>query len=157
MSTHGDRHGGDPYRPFRPRAARWVSTVVAVVFAVVIIGLSFVVPSYATVTVAWLDRLGFALVAAGGALLLLRHAAVRADPSPEGLRVRNLTSTRTVTWAEIVSVRFGHGHPWVQLDLADGETLAVMGIQRADGARAVAEAKRLATLVARHSETSRDD
>lgn len=157
MSTHGDRPSRDPYLPFRPRAARWVSTVVAGVFVVVMLGLAFVVPSYATVTVAWLDRLGFALVAAGGAWLLLRHAAVRADPSPDGLTVRNLTTTRTVAWPEIVSVRFGHGHPWVQLDLADGETLAVMGIQRSDGARAVAEARRLATLVAHHSETSRDD
>ncbi|MBC7289787.1 MAG: PH domain-containing protein [Actinotalea sp.] len=147
----------DPYRPFRPRAARWVSIVVAGLVVVVLVGLSFVVPTFATVTVIWLDRLGFALVAAGGAWFLLRHASVRADPSPEGLRVRNLVTTTTVTWPEIVSVRFGHGHPWVQLDLADGRTLAVMGIQRSDGAWAVAEARRLATLVARHSQTSRDD
>lgn len=147
----------DPYRSFRPRAARWVSTVVAVVFVAVMVGLAFLVPTYATVTVVWLDRIGFALVAAGGAWLLLRHAGVRADPTPEGLTVRNLVTTTTVTWAEVVSVRFGHGHPWVQLDLANGETLAVMGIQRSDGARAVAEARRLATLVARHSQTARDD
>jgi hypothetical protein len=147
----------DPYRPFRPRAARWVSAVVAVIYVAVLLAMAFVVPTYATVTVAWLDRLGFALVAAGGAWLLLRHAGVRADPSPEGLTVRNLATTRTVTWPEVVSVRFGHGHPWVQLDLADGETLAVMGVQRSDGAYAVAEARRLATLVARHSRTTRDD
>lgn len=147
----------DPYRPFRPRAARWVSTAVAVLVVVVILGLAVLVPSYATVTVAWLDRAGLALLAAGGAWFLLRHAGVRADPSPEGLTVRNLVTTRTVTWPEVVSVRFGHGHPWVQLDLADGETLAVMGIQRSDGAFAVAEARRLATLVARHSQTPRDD
>lgn len=146
-----------PYRPFRPRAARWVSTVVAAVFVAVVLGLAFLVPTYATVTVVWLDRLGFALVAAGGAWILLRHAGVRADPTPEGLTVRNLVTTTTVTWPEIVSVRFGHGHPWVQLDLADGRTLAVMGIQRSDGAHAVAEARRLATLVARHSQTPRDD
>lgn len=156
MSARRDRPGTDPYRPFRPRAARWVSIVVAAAFVVVLVTLALVVPTYATVTVVWLDQLGFALVAAGGAWLLLRHAGVRADPSPEGLAVRNLVTTRTVTWPEIVSVRFGHGHPWVQLDLADGQTLAVMGIQRSDGAYAVAEARRLATLVAHHSETSRD-
>jgi ABC-type nickel/cobalt efflux system permease component RcnA len=147
----------DTYRPFRPRAARWVSTVVAVVLVVVMMALAFLVPTYAAVTVVWLDRLGFALVAAGGAWILLRHAGVRADPTPEGLTVRNLVTTTTVTWPEIVSVRFGHGHPWVQLDLADGRTLAVMGVQRSDGAHAVAEARRLATLVARHSRTARDD
>jgi hypothetical protein len=45
----------------------------------------------------------------------------------------------------------------VQLDLADGDTLAVMGIQRADGAFAESEARRLATLVALHTTTQRDD
>jgi hypothetical protein len=78
-------------------------------------------------------------------------------PDEDGLTVRNLMITTRLTWAEIVSVRFGAGRPWVQLDLADGDTLAVMGIQSADGARAEAEARRLATLVARHTTTSRDD
>ena len=55
-------------------------------------------------------------------------------------------------------MRFGSGRPWVQLDLADGDTLAVMGIQRADGACADAEARRLATLVAQHTaDPQRDD
>lgn len=71
--------------------------------------------------------------------------------------MRNLVHRRRLAWAEIVSVRFGHGRPWVQLDLADGTTLAVMGIQRSDGALANREARRLATLVARHTATSRDD
>ena len=52
---------------------------------------------------------------------------------------------------------FGGGEPWVTLDLADGDTLAVMAIQRADGEDAVAEARRLATLVDVHSRTDRDD
>ena len=68
-------------------------------------------------------------------------------PDGAGLTVRNLLLTRRVEWAEIVSVRFGQGRPWVSLDLADGTTLAVMAIQAADGARAAREARRLATLV----------
>jgi hypothetical protein len=43
------------------------------------------------------------------------------------------------------------------LDLSDGDVLAVMAIQRADGARALAEARRLATLVAVGSRTPRDE
>lgn len=145
------------HRPFRPRAARVVSTTAAVVFALGMGVLGVVVPAELTVTSVWLDRLAFALLGLGGAWFLLRHAGVRADPDADGLVVRNLLLTRRVAWAEIVSVRFGHGRPWVQLDLADGTTLAVMGIQRADGERAVRDARRLATLVARYSSTARDD
>ena len=38
-----------------------------------------------------------------------------------------------------------------QASFLDGDTLAVMGVQRADGKRGLAEADRLATLVALHS------
>jgi hypothetical protein len=57
----------------------------------------------------------------------------------------------------VVAVRFGDGDPWVMLDLRDGDVLAVMAIQRADGAYAQAEARRLATLVAAGTGTPRDD
>ncbi|MDT0166180.1 PH domain-containing protein [Actinotalea sp. AC32] len=154
-------HEGGPghglYRPFRPRSARVVSTVAAWSFAGAMVLLGVVVPREAAVASPLLDRLAFVVLGLAGAWFLLRHAGVRADPDTDGLVVRNLVVTRRVTWAEVVSVRFGHGRPWVQLDLADGTTLAVMGIQRSDGARAVREARRLATLVARHSGTARDD
>ncbi|HEY0186251.1 MAG TPA: PH domain-containing protein [Cellulomonas sp.] len=103
------------------------------------------------------DRVGLLLVAGAIVWFCWRQATVRAEPLAEGLRVRNLMTTRTVGWAQIVSVRFGEGRPWVQLDLADGDTLAVMGVQRADGPRAVAEARRLATLVAARTRTPQDD
>jgi hypothetical protein len=103
------------------------------------------------------DRVGMVAFGVGAAWLLVRLASVRADAGPAGLVVRNIARTRTVAWAEVVSVRFGPDRPWVQLDLADGETLAVMAVQRADGAHAQAEARRLASLVARYSATPRDD
>ncbi len=77
--------------------------------------------------------MGFRLLVAW---FLSRQAMVRAVPDGDGLMVRNLVVTRHVAWAEIVSVRFGQGRAWAQLDLADGDTLAVMGMQASDGARA---------------------
>ncbi len=103
------------------------------------------------------DQLGFAIVGLLIAGFCWRQASVRARVDDDGVTVRNLVYTRRLEWAEIVSVRFGSGRPWVQLDLSDGDTLAVMGIQRADGAYADAEARRLATLVAQHTATDRDD
>jgi len=105
----------------------------------------------------WLDRIGFVLLSAALAWFLWRLATVRAVPTEAGLHVRNLLLERDLGWAQIVSVRFGGGNPWVLLDLDDGETLSVMGIQRSDGARAVSEARRLATLVEFHSRTERND
>lgn len=82
---------------------------------------------------------------------LWRFSVLRAVPTPTGLRVVNLVRTREVEWAEILRVTFAGGTPWVLLELTDTEELAVMGIQRADGAWARSEASRLAALVEHHS------
>lgn len=145
------------HRPFRPRAARIVSQVLAVVTLAVMVTIALLLPAVAPDRQSWLDRLGIVAFGVLVAWFLQRQAGVRADPDQDGITVRNLMVTRRVAWSEIVSVRFGQGRPWVQLDLADGDVLAVMGVQAADGERATAEAQRMATLVAIHSRTPRDD
>ncbi|MPV38180.1 PH domain-containing protein [Georgenia subflava] len=145
MSDYQDLHA-----PFRPRSARAVTLVLGVLTVVGAIVIVIAVPRMANVTFGAADQLGTVLIAAGICWGLWRQGGVRAVPGERGLVVRNLVHTREVEWAEIVSVNFGDGSPWVQLDLSDGGTLAVMAVQRADGARAAAEASRLATLVALH-------
>ena len=153
--------GGDAYaalhRPFRPRAARVVGTVLAGACFAGSVVLAILLPQAAPVHQSWADRLAILAFGALVAWFLLRQAGVRADPDEDGLTVRTLAVTRRVAWTEVVSVRFGHGRPWVQLDLSDGDTLAVMGVQDADGTFAAGEARRMATLVALHSTTPRDD
>ncbi|MFC8192286.1 PH domain-containing protein [Cellulomonas sp. NPDC057328] len=146
--------GEDPglAAPFRPRLARRVTLAVGAVFLTLTVVLVLVMPGLGPG-----DVVGFLLFGLLVAWFCWRQASVRAVPDADGLLVRNLIFTRRVTWAEIVSVRFGQGRAWVQLDLADGDTLAVMGVQRADGAFAEQEARRMATLVARRSRTARDD
>lgn len=136
---------------FRPRLARYVSVVLAIASLVSLVGLAVLLPGAGPGAARVPDRLGIALVGAAITWFLLRQASVRAVADSTGLAVRNLVFNRQVDWAEIVSVRFGEGRPWVQLDLSDGDTLAVMGIQRSDGARAVASARLLATLLEFHS------
>jgi hypothetical protein len=138
-------------RPFRPHLARIVSWgLVAVVL--VATGLLVVVMPELTA----LDRTGFVLLGLLISWFCWRQASVCAVPDERGLTVRNLLVTTHLEWEQIVSVRFGD-RPWVQLDLADGDTLAVMGVQRADGERARAEARRLATLVAARTRDLPDD
>ena len=141
------------HAPFRPRLARVVALALALVVAVATPALVVTIPGEFGLP----DLLGFALV--GGAIVWFcyRQATVRVLADEQGVSVRNLMLSRRVEWAQIVSVRFGQGRPWVQLDLADGDTLAVMGIQRADGDFAVAAASRLATLVALHTRTAQND
>ena len=133
------RAGDDDGRPFRPRLARVVSLAIA---TLVVLLTALLVA--ALTTVPWSDRTGIALVGLAVAWFCWREAAVVARPDASGLTVRNLIVVRRLDWAEIVDVRFGEGRPWVQLDLADGVT-------------ARAQARRLATLVARHSATAADD
>lgn len=155
--VHGSDGGDDLHRPFRPRAARVVALVLGAVTLATMIAIAVLLPRAAPERQSALDLAGIVGFGALVAWFLWRQASVRAVPDADGVTVRNLLVTRRVTWAEVVSVRFGHGRPWVQLDLADGDTLPVMGVQRSDGAHAEAEARRMATLVALHSPTARDD
>ena len=138
----------EDFRPFRSRRGRLVATVLAVLSLVVFVTVAVLLPSNAGLTT-WqpADR---ALVVGLGVIIALvcwRYASIRAGPSLDGLVVRNLVVTRTVTWAQVIDVEFGDGAPWVTLELDDTDTLAVMAIQRADGPTAMTEAQRLATLV----------
>lgn len=149
----GGQASRELHRPFRPRRARRVAYPVAAGVLLLMVVLAVATP----VPMGGLDRVGFVVVGLLVAWFLHRQASVTALPSATGLHVRNLLLSRELEWAEIVAVRFGGGRAWAELDLDDGDTLAVMAVQRADGPRAEAEARRLATLVALHSRTERDD
>jgi hypothetical protein len=97
------------------------------------------------------DRLMLTCCGLVVAASLWRFASIRAVPSTRGLVIRNLITTRTLEWAQIIRVQFGGGAPWVSIDLDDTDTVAIMAIQKADGAFGQAEAARLSALVQVHS------
>jgi hypothetical protein len=100
------------------------------------------------------DRLMFFGLGVAVALSAWRYASIVAVPSRAGIVVRNLMLTRTLTWPEVVGIQFGGGEPWVTLDLEDGDSVAVMAIQKADGPVAGREASRLAALIQAFGEAS---
>lgn len=144
----------DPYAVFRPHRSRIVATVSAVATVVVFTIVAFTVPRGGVSGWAGVDSMMFVLFGVLLAAFVMRYALVRAVPTEHGIQVRNLISTRTVEWAQVVNVQFGGGQAWLMLELDDTEHLAVMAVQRSDGPRAEDEAGRMAALVQVHSSVS---
>ena len=143
----------DPYAVFRPRRGRRVALTMAVLSLLIFTGGAISLPQVDPLFGGWGPPDRLLLVGCGAAIsaLLWRYATIRAAPSTKALVIRNLLTTRTVEWAQIVRVQFGGGAPWVSVDLDDTDTVAVMAIQKADGAFGQAEAARLSALVQVHS------
>src|SRR5665647_3539682 len=116
MAAHDD----PTHRPFRPRAGRVVPFGLGAAVLAMMVGIAVFLPQITGGAAGTGDRVGIAAFGTAAAWFLHRLGAVRADPDDAGLTVRNVASTQRLTWAEIVSVRFGPDRPWVQLDLADG-------------------------------------
>lgn len=138
------------YRPFGTR-------VVAVTSAVALVGavafLWSMLPASVRDEFTVLQRITVLVLFAVILLVLygLFRTSARADVS--GLRVVNIYKARHLEWPEVISLSLNPNRPWAMLDLADGETLAVMAIQNADGARASRSARELAEVIAECSRT----
>jgi hypothetical protein len=151
-SADGDAQP-DPYAVFRPRRGRRVAVTMAVLSVLIFTAGALSMPTVDPLVGGWgvLDRLLLVFCGVAVAGSMWRFASIRAVPSTRGLVIRNLIITRTIEWAQIIRVQFGGGAPWVSLDLDDTDTVAVMAIQRADGAFGKGEAARLSALVQVHS------
>ncbi|MGW5212645.1 PH domain-containing protein [Streptomyces sp. NPDC004051] len=98
------------------------------------------------------ERLSFVFTGAllGGALVLLARPRVEADES--GITVVNIVGRRRLEWAQILQVNLRPGDPWVFLDLSDGTSMPVLGIQPGIAReRAIADAKALRALAVARS------
>jgi hypothetical protein len=90
------------------------------------------------------------LIAFGLLYLTLMFALLRsrAVAYADRLVVVNGYRRHEYAWPQIVAARLPPGAPWVTLDLADGETASVLGIQGSDGDRARRALRELKALVA---------
>ncbi|MFC8797392.1 PH domain-containing protein [Promicromonospora sp. NPDC057138] len=140
----GESRGDDHFRTFRGRFGTPMAYGLALLS---IVGCTFVALAATGQGADAANRIAIIVFGLLGGVIAWRFGAVRAVPDPAGLTVVNYASSRRLVWAEIVTVRFGPNDPWVHLDLADGDVLAVMGIQRADGEYAMTEARRLVSLI----------
>ncbi|WP_019066450.1 PH domain-containing protein [Streptomyces hokutonensis] len=98
------------------------------------------------------EKLSFVLTGAllFGVLAVLARVRVVADET--GVTVVNIASRRRLEWAEILQVNLRPGDPWVFLNLSDGTSLPVLGIQPGIAKeRAIADARTLRALAEAHS------
>ncbi|MFF8954931.1 PH domain-containing protein [Streptomyces sp. NPDC014894] len=132
---------------FRPTRTRVIllTTGVAMFAVVTFVGLT-------------LDRLspGERMSFVFTALILFAVPALLARPKvvadDTGVTVVNITGVRRLEWAEIVRVNLRQGDPWVFLDLSDGTSHPVLGIQPGVAREAaVHDARALRALVESHS------
>ncbi|MFE3601615.1 PH domain-containing protein [Streptomyces sp. NPDC059096] len=136
---------------FRPTVTRTVLLTVGTVMFVVISAIGLMLEQLSAG-----ERLSFIVTALlfFGVLALLSRPKVVADDT--GVTVVNLTRTRRLEWAEILRVNLRPGDPWVFLDLSDGSSLPVLGIQPGVAKeRAIRDARALRDLT--ESRSVRDD
>ena len=121
------------WRPFGVRIAVGVlgGLLVAIV---VVVWFAFDDATRAQFTV--LERITLVLI---GLLLFAAYYALmrcRVSATTAGLTVVNGYRKRTYEWSQVIQASLRRGAPWGTLDLSDGTTVSVMGVQGSDGARA---------------------
>lgn len=138
----------------RPRRGALVAAVLGAVILGSFLFAAITVPGADSQKGDWgvADRIFIAGLGIAIAWFIWRFATIRALPSRTGIVVRNLFVTRRLEWSEVMRVQFGGGAPWARLDLTDTDMIAVMAIQKADGAHGRALASRLAALVQVHAQ-----
>ncbi|MQA86203.1 MAG: PH domain-containing protein [Streptosporangiales bacterium] len=146
---------GAPSLPatWRPRRGRVIPHTLAIVVPAVSATLAVALPQPFQLG----DRIGFVVVGLliAGGLYFLGHPRLTADE--HGLTVVNVVRRHQLEWAEVVDVTMTRGEPWPTLDLADGTTLAAMGIQASDGERARTALAELEALLHERGEAVEPD
>ncbi|MGW4979904.1 PH domain-containing protein [Streptomyces mirabilis] len=127
---------------FRPSLTRAVLLTAGVAIFVVIATVALLLEQLSPG-----EKLSFIFIGAllAGVLLMLSRPKVVADEI--GVTVVNITSRRHLEWAEILQVNLRPGDPWVFLNLSDGTSLPVLGIQPGIAKqRAIQDARALRAL-----------
>ena len=115
-------------------------------FAAVLV-VALVVPTFQAA-----DRVALVILAGAVATALYFFGRCELRAAAAGLTVVNVLRTTQLDWAEVLDARMEPGEPWPTLDLADGTTIAAMGIQSTDGECAQQAVTQLRALIAQRGE-----
>ena len=89
--------------------------------------------------------IGLGLLAAVGILMFTRP---RVSADAKRIRIRNVIGSYDLPWEVVRSIEFRRGSPWASLELRDDDVIAIMAVQAADRAHAVAAVRGLRALLA---------
>ncbi|MBB5435761.1 PH domain-containing protein [Nocardiopsis composta] len=145
-----DTAGAGPRLPvvYRPRNVRIVAYGLAALLIVTMTVLAVMLPPDWGLQ----DRVGLVLMGLVFAAALHLLGRPRLIAAEDGVTVVNGIRTHVLEWAEIIDIAMREGEPWPSVDLSDGSTLAVMGIQSNDGARAAADLESFKRLLEQRGE-----
>ncbi len=133
---------------WRPVRGRIVPHGLAVLSFAAVVLAALVMPTFQPA-----DRVALVILAGAVATALYFFGRCELRAGPSGLTVVNVLRTTQLDWAEVLDARLEPGEPWPTLDLADGTTIAAMGIQSTDGERARRAVTELRALIAQRGET----
>ena len=80
----------------------------------------------------------------------------RITATTEGLTVVNGYRKRTYEWSQVIGMSLSRGAPWGTLDLSDGTTVSVIGVQGSDGARARRAVREIRAAIAANTPDQRE-
>jgi hypothetical protein len=75
----------------------------------------------------------------------------RVTGTDEGLTVVNGYRKRRYEWSQVIGLSLRRGAPWATLDLSDGTSVSVVGIQGSDGDRARRAVREIRAAIAAHT------
>ena len=133
-----------------PRRLRLICALAAAALVAVMTVVAVLLKSSTTGVVAFQTADQVAMVGLGLAMgaAVLWVARPRVDADSSGIRVRNVLGNHELPWSVVRAVRFDRHSPWATLLLSNGDELAVLAVQAADGERAAVAVEGLRALLA---------
>ncbi len=128
---------------WRARRTQIVAYTVAVVMIAGSIVLALVLPHMFGVA----DRVGLVAFGCLAAFILHLLGRCRVSADEQGVTIVNALRTRRYEWPELIGITLTEGEPWPKLDLANGDSVGVMGIQGSEKRRARQAVAQLQALI----------
>ncbi|GAA0954387.1 PH domain-containing protein [Actinocorallia libanotica] len=135
-------------RTWRPRRTRAMAFAMAAAIMALVIWLALMIAD----TFKLVDRIGIVVFGVFVAAVLATVARARVTADDRGLTVVNPLRTHRYAWAEVVGLSYEPGAPWPYLDLADGTSKGVVGIQGSEKQAAWTAIAEIRELIAAHGE-----
>ena len=144
-------------RTWRPQGLRIVATAALVSVIVLTVAVYIALgPELRTHFTSW-QRISTVLMFVGAGVVwwALMRCSLRATDSE--VVVTNGYRRYRYEWAQVVAIRFPQGAPWPTLDLDDGTSRSVVGVQASEGRRSREAVREFRALLDAHNATPRND